>query len=255
VWLTDLRNLFARNLLSMDKDYITQIVVSSYRQSLVAFQNGTMVAGATFRLFAPHEFVELIFFWVDAALQSRGLGQQLMSHLKHHYQSLDLRHILVFGDHTALGSFERQGFSPRIDFDPRLWQDRVQAYAGSTLLYAPISDTIDYCHDAEWRFAVRQFVADKIPQLPRFRARGYPLQSLAGIKIPEVHEVPAPHVMAALFQKVRGHSISGFFAHSVSRESFPNYYEVIKRPMSLDVVEDKLPGSTMASKRSSATSS
>jgi hypothetical protein len=43
-----------------------------------------------------------------------------MNRLRHHCQCLNLRHILVFGDHTALAFFDDRGFSPRIDFDPRV---------------------------------------------------------------------------------------------------------------------------------------
>lgn len=238
LWLSQLFDIVSELLVKMGAVYIARVIFSSYSESLCAFQNGTLIAGATYRLF--DEFAELIFFCVDKGKHSHGVGRYLMNQLKNHLQALDISHILVFADETALGFFEGQGFSRTIGLDRSVWEGRISTYSNSVLLYFFVSDSIDYAHFEEWRSAVGDFLVKRWSKPIRIPLIPYPQESVLGIPVIANDPVPPVILMRAIFSKVKAWPNIRMFSHVLSREGFREYHAVIKHPMALDIIECKL---------------
>jgi histone acetyltransferase len=240
LWLSELTGIVTDNLREMNTSYVYGIIFSADSESLCIFRNGVMVGGATYKLFPSGQFAELIFFCIHQADHSRGVGTRLMNEFKNHLQSLSIFHILTYADETALGFFETQGFSRTVQLDPAVWHSHISHYAGAVLVHCVISDAIDYDHLDDWRKSLGDFLTSQ-GQIPeRLPLRHFPQDSVLGIPIgPEPH-VPLTDIIHAILFKVERSRGFRMFSHLCSKTAFPDYYEMIKHPMSLDIIQGKI---------------
>ncbi len=81
--LLDLKNVFARQLPKMPKEYIVKLVFDRNHESMVILKNKTkVIAGICFREFKSSRFAEVAFLAVTSTEQIRGFGTRLMNKLK-----------------------------------------------------------------------------------------------------------------------------------------------------------------------------
>ncbi|KAJ2539469.1 histone acetyltransferase, partial [Coemansia sp. RSA 1933] len=94
--LTELKNIFQKQLPKMPKEYIARLVYDRNHSSLAIVKaDGHVVGGITFRLFEQRQFAEIVF--------------------------------------CAVSSSE-QGFTKEINLDKRLWMGYIKDYEGGTLM-------------------------------------------------------------------------------------------------------------------------
>ncbi|KAJ2909664.1 histone acetyltransferase [Coemansia aciculifera] len=105
--LTELKNIFQKQLPKMPKEYIARLVYDRNHSSLaIVKSNGHVVGGITFRLFEQRQFAEIVFCAVSSSEQVKG-------------------------------------FTKDITLDKRLWMGYIKDYEGGTLMQNPGLTSID----------------------------------------------------------------------------------------------------------------
>ncbi|KAJ2592488.1 histone acetyltransferase, partial [Coemansia sp. RSA 1722] len=134
--LTELKNIFQKQLPKMPKEYIARLVYDRNHSSLAIVKaNGHVVGGITFRLFEQRQFAEIVFCAVSSSEQVKGYGSFLMNNLKDYIAANTLaRHFLTYADNYAIGYFQKQGFTKEVTLDKRLWMGYIKDYEGGTLM-------------------------------------------------------------------------------------------------------------------------
>lgn len=130
--LTTLKNIFARQLPKMPKDYIVRLVFDRRHYSLAIIRLGVIIGGICYRPYFPQRFAEIAFCAVNSTEQVRGFGTIMMNYLKRLVQRqsmspapsplslfsssylLDIEYFLTFADNYAIGYFQKQGFTKTI---------------------------------------------------------------------------------------------------------------------------------------------
>jgi histone acetyltransferase len=85
--LTTLKNIFARQLPKMPKDYIVRLVFDRRHYSLAIIRHGVIIGGICYRPYFPQRFAEIAFCAVNSTEQVRGFGTIMMNHLKSRVQN------------------------------------------------------------------------------------------------------------------------------------------------------------------------
>jgi uncharacterized membrane protein YgcG len=112
--LTDMKQIFHKQLPKMPKTYISRLVFDLEHKTLVCMLDGRSIGGITFRPFPAQQFVEITFCAVTTDRQVRGYGSLIMTHLKAYCQREGLLHFLTYADSFAVGYFSKQGFSAKV---------------------------------------------------------------------------------------------------------------------------------------------
>ena len=82
-YLLDLKNIFARQLPKMPKEYIVKLVFDRNHESMIILKNGVkVVGGICFREFKQQRFAEIAFLAITSTEQIKGFGTRLMNKLK-----------------------------------------------------------------------------------------------------------------------------------------------------------------------------
>ncbi|KAJ2631353.1 histone acetyltransferase [Coemansia sp. RSA 1290] len=108
--LTELKNIFQKQLPKMPKEYIARLVYDRNHSSLAIVKaNGHVVGGITFRLFEQRQFAEIVFCAVSSSEQVKGYGSFLMNNLKDYISAnTQAKHFLTYADNYAIGYFQKQ---------------------------------------------------------------------------------------------------------------------------------------------------
>ncbi|KAG6426912.1 hypothetical protein SASPL_111151 [Salvia splendens] len=118
LWLIGLKNIFARQLPNMPREYIVRLLMDRHalasepflnHKSVMVIRRNTVVGGITYRPYISQNFGEIAFCAIAADEQVKGYGTRLMNHLKQHARDVDgLTHFLTYADNNAVGYFVKQ---------------------------------------------------------------------------------------------------------------------------------------------------
>jgi len=146
--LTQLKQIISIQLPKMPKNYIMRLVFDFQHKSLVGLKNGKVIGGITFRPFEKEGFVpfiEIVFCVITKHEQRGGYGSRLMNRLKNWCQQNNNLNLLTYADDTAIGYFQRQGFSSDIEMDPKDWDiGFLKFYDSATLMHCLVDTRINY---------------------------------------------------------------------------------------------------------------
>lgn len=146
--LVNLKQIISVQLPKMPKNYITRLVFDNQHKSLVGVKNGKIIGGITFRPFKKEgctSSIEIVFCVITKDEQRGGYGSRLMNQLKHWCQQNDFLHLLTYADDTAIGYFQRQGFSCEIGMATEEWDiGYLKYYDSATLMHCKIDTVISY---------------------------------------------------------------------------------------------------------------
>jgi len=146
--LAQMKNVVSVQLPKMPKPYITRLVFDPQHKSLVAIKNEMVIGGITFRPFSKEgmpKIVEVVFCVITRPEQRGGYGSRLMNQLKAWSQKNSYPHLLTYADDTALGYFQRQGFSCTIGMETKEWDfGFLKFYDSATLMHCKVESNIDY---------------------------------------------------------------------------------------------------------------
>ncbi|KAE7997711.1 hypothetical protein FH972_002318 [Carpinus fangiana] len=166
VWLIGLKNIFARQLPNMPKEYIVRLVMDRSHKSVMVIRRNQVVGGITYRPYASQRFGEIAFCAITADEQVKGYGTRLMNHLKQHARDKDgLTHFLTYADNNAVGYFIKQGFTKEIHLEKDRWQGYIKDYDGGILMECKIDQKLPYTDLSTMIRRQRQAIDEKIKEL------------------------------------------------------------------------------------------
>ncbi|KAM0937564.1 putative histone acetyltransferase chromatin remodeler Bromodomain family [Dioscorea sansibarensis] len=278
IWLIGLKNIFARQLPNMPKEYIVRLVMDRSHKSMMVIRHSNVVGGITYRPYTSQRFGEIAFCAITADEQVKGYGTRLMNHLKQHARDVDgLTHFLTYADNNAVGYFIKQGFTKEITLEKDRWQGYIKDYDGGILMECKIDPKLPYTDLSTMIRRQRQAIDEKIRELSNChivypgidfqkKEAGIPRKSIKVDDIPGLREAgwtsdqwghsrfkatnsSAESVayrqqlntfMRGLLKMMNEHPDSWPFKEPVDPRDVPDYYDIIKDPMDLRTMSKRL---------------
>lgn len=277
--LIGLKNVFAKCLPNMPKEYICRLIFERRHKSVVIVRNKTQVIGGiTYRTFPgtpAARLGEIAFCAVAQTLQVTGYGTRLMNWTKHYAREMDgLEYFLTYADNNAVGYFSKQSFTKNVTLEKDKWFGFIKDYDGGTLMECRIHPTLPYAtfpgmlakQRAALEGEVKRYTTGHVvhPGLPHWKEGGGPLpieeipgvleagwshqagllhkgyQIAMGGQILDPTEDHLNDFMWHLLHKAQKHPDAGPFLAPVSAEDVPDYYTIIIDPMDLGTMEQRL---------------
>nr|BAP33937.1 histone acetyltransferase gcn5 [Polyandrocarpa misakiensis] len=266
IWLVELQNVFSHQLPRMPREYITRLVFDPKHRTLALVKEGRVIGGVCFRMFPTQKFTEIVFCAVTSNEQVKGYGTHLMNHLKEYHIKQGVYHFLTYADEYAIGYFKKQGFSKEIKIERSAYVGYIKEYEGATLMGCKLNPRIPYTEFSniirKQKEIIRKLIERKqqqvckvYPGLTCFKdgVRQIPIESIPGIretgwKPPKEREKKDAKdtaeslypTLKLLVQCMRSHSSAWPFLEPVKKSEVPTYYDVIKSPMDLRTINEKL---------------
>ena len=191
-----------------------------------------------------------------------------------------MTHLITFADNNAVGYFQKQGFTKDVMMEREKWVGYIKEYDGGTIMECHLSAQVSYTEFPVMIRKQRATVDAKVrelsnahvvyPGLPQFKNQAAP--GPGGVRkpvpiehIPGVLEAqwkpPGPpryrlvhpgcgdgtptyenlnRFMRALVNLVQNHIDVWPFLEAVSAEEVPDYYDVVKDPICMDVIKERV---------------
>ncbi|KAH8387060.1 hypothetical protein KR093_004460, partial [Drosophila rubida] len=262
-----LQSLFGQQLPEMPADYISRLVFDHNHKCLALVRMHQTIGGICFRLFRSQGFAEIVFCAVTIGDQLKGYGSHLMNQLKDFAVSQKIMHLITYADCNAIGYFRKQGFSDTIRLNLETYKGFIKEYNCATLMHCELHPVIVY---TQFQSVVRQQSAvlkEIIQQKQQDSQRVRPglncfkegAASIAIKDIPGINEVnwrPAlepkskcsldsdpvklKSAFVSILRAVRRHNAAWCFIDPVQASQVPDYYDIIKYPMDLTKMKDRL---------------
>jgi len=261
IWLATLKTIFAKQLPKMPKDYIVRLVFDRNHRSLCLLKNNNVVGGITFRPFKEQGFLEIAFCAIMSSEQVKGYGTHLMNHLKNHAQAIQIYHFLTYADNYAIGYFRKQGFTKTVQLPRKNFLGYIKDYDGGTIMECVVHKKINFLRVPEMIAIQRKALNDKIKEMSNSHVkhkgglnalkddRGIiniaeiPGIKESGWKPPQLSDDELTELQAELKEtmvKLMTHDSSWPFHHPVDRSQVPDYYDIIKDPIDLEIVNKRV---------------
>ncbi|XP_075096810.1 histone acetyltransferase GCN5-like isoform X3 [Nicotiana tabacum] len=274
IWLIGLKNIFARQLPNMPKEYIVRLVMDRSHKSVMVIRRNLVVGGITYRPYASQKFGEIAFCAITADEQVKGYGTRLMNHLKQHARDVDgLTHFLTYADNNAVGYFVKQGFTKEIYLEKERWQGYIKDYDGGILMECKIDPKLPYTDLSTMIRRQRQAIDEKIRELSNChivyqgidfqkKEAGIPKKAIKVEDIPGLKEAgwtPDQYghsrfktvnslsdqksltaFMRSLLKIMHDHPDSWPFKEPVDARDVPDYYDIIKDPIDLKTMSKRV---------------
>ncbi|XP_040091406.1 histone acetyltransferase KAT2B [Oryx dammah] len=274
MWLVGLQNVFSHQLPRMPKEYITRLVFDPKHKTLALIKDGRVIGGICFRMFPSQGFTEIVFCAVTSNEQVKGYGTHLMNHLKEYHIKHAILNFLTYADEYAIGYFKKQGFSKEIKIPKTKYVGYIKDYEGATLMGCELNPRIPYTEFSviikKQKEIIKKLIERKqaqirkvYPGLSCFKdgVRQIPIESIPGIretgwkpsgreKSKEARDPDQLYsTLRTILQQVKSHQSAWPFMEPVKRTEAPGYYEVIRFPMDLKTMSERLKNRYYVSKK------
>uniref|UniRef100_A0A8C5FYB5 Histone acetyltransferase n=1 Tax=Gouania willdenowi TaxID=441366 RepID=A0A8C5FYB5_GOUWI len=265
MWLVGLQNVFSHQLPRMPKEYITRLVFDPKHKTLALIKDGRVIGGICFRMFPTQGFTEIVFCAVTSNEQVKGYGTHLMNHLKEYHIKHNILYFLTYADEYAIGYFKKQGFSKDIKVPKTRYLGYIKDYEGATLMECELNPRIPYTELSHIIKRQKEIIKKLIerkqsqirkvyPGLTCFKegVRQIPVESIPGIRETgwkpsskdKGKEVKDPDVLynmlKNLLAQIKTHPDAWPFMEPVKKSEAPDYYEIIRFPIDLKTMTDRL---------------
>ncbi|KAJ2160942.1 histone acetyltransferase [Coemansia sp. RSA 552] len=206
--LTELKNIFQKQLPKMPKEYIARLVYDRNHSSLaIVKSDGHVVGGITFRLFEQRQFAEIVFCAVSSSEQVKG-------------------------------------FTKDITLDRRLWMGYIKDYEGGTLMQAVLEKIQAKTRSQIVYSGLTCFKDDPgLAEIDPFKIPGIAESGWT----PEMDEISRRHARSKLntwqitvVSDMLVHPSAWPFQKPVDPQEVPDYYTVVKEPMDLMTLESNV---------------
>ena len=263
--LTGLKCIFQKQLPKMPKDYIARLVYDKTHLSIAIVKHPLeVVGGITYRPFNGRTFAEIVFCAISSDQQVKGYGAHLMAHLKDFVKATSpIMHFLTYADNYAIGYFKKQGFTKEITLDKSIWMGYIKDYEGGTIMQCSMLPKIRYLEvprmlqkqkeavQAKIRAVSKSHILHAAPAAWKNGVVSIDPLSIEAIRAsgwsPSMDELsrqprhgPNYNQLLHLLNDMQNHTSAWPFAQPVNRDEVPDYYEVIKEPMDLSTMEERL---------------
>jgi len=169
--LMDLKDVVAKQLPNMPRDYITRLVLDLNHRSVIGVKGGKVIGGITFKCFdrpGRIKFIEIVFCAITADQQVQGYGSRLMSNMKVWAQKHGFEHMLTYADDFAIGYFQRQGFTLELELAREHWDiGFLKHYDSATLMHCQVDPKVDYLEISAHLHTQRSTFVKTIRELTR----------------------------------------------------------------------------------------
>ncbi|KAF7950128.1 hypothetical protein EAE96_007425 [Botrytis aclada] len=261
----------------LDASHKTLVMIEKSQRPINGESNGgigqtfekleTVIGGVCYRVFENRGFVEMVYVVVSENKQGGGYGAHMMNHfkdeIKYSYKETVME-ILGYADLTAIGFFRRQGFTKDIELDERKWGGVIKDYIKSELMQCTLLPRMRYVEAARMlrkqkeHLLVTMAAANKSHvqhHPPAQWARGIvgPINpySVPGIRqsgwSPAMDELarekeptPSTDSLQDFLNHLKQGSHAVHFRKPVDKNQVADYYTVIKHPMDLQTMQQKL---------------
>uniref|UniRef100_A0A8C7X827 Histone acetyltransferase n=1 Tax=Oryzias sinensis TaxID=183150 RepID=A0A8C7X827_9TELE len=263
MWLVGLQNVFSHQLPRMPKEYITRLVFDPKHKTLSLIKDGRVIGGICFRMFPSQGFTEIVFCAVTSNEQVKGYGTHLMNHLKEYHIKHEILNFLTYADEYAIGYFKKQGFSKDIKVPKSKYVGYIKDYEGATLMGCELNPSIPYTEFSviikKQKEIIKKLIERKqaqirkvYPGLSCFKdgVRQIPIESIPGIRetgwkpAGKGKELKDPDqlysTLKSILQHVKSHQNAWPFMEPVKKTEAPGYYQVIRFPMDLKTMSERL---------------
>ncbi|KAM9737450.1 histone acetyltransferase KAT2B isoform 2-T2 [Menidia menidia] len=263
MWLVGLQNVFSHQLPRMPKEYITRLVFDPKHKTLSLIKDGRVIGGICFRMFPSQGFTEIVFCAVTSNEQVKGYGTHLMNHLKEYHIKHEILNFLTYADEYAIGYFKKQGFSKDIKVPKLKYVGYIKDYEGATLMGCELNPSIPYTEFSviikKQKEIIKKLIERKqaqirkvYPGLSCFKdgVRQIPIESIPGIRetgwkpVGKGKELKDPEqlysTLKTILQHVKSHQNAWPFMEPVKKTEAPGYYQVIRFPMDLKTMSERL---------------
>lgn len=231
---------------------------------------GQPIGGICFRTFASQGFTEIVFCAVTSSLHVHGYGTHLMNHLKDYSTQRGIKHFLTYADKFAIGYFKKQGFSQTIKVPRQVYSGYIKKYEGATLMHCELHPSLVYTQFStvvrQQKEIIKELISQKqhdiqkiqtgltcfkegvrsipVESIPGLRETGWKPQARAQRTSRPLEESADPDKLASTFSivlgAVRQHSSAWPFIEPVKLADVPDYYNIIKYPMDLKTIGERL---------------
>lgn len=267
--LLELRSIFQKQLPNMPKEYVTRLLFDMKHMSMaiVEKKDNKVVGGICYRLFYEQSFAEIVFCAVNSDSQIKGYGEFMMSMLKKTVSS-DFKkiaeqkgevfstpiYLLTYADNYAIGYFKKQGFTKDITLID--WRGRIKDYEGGTLMQGKILPEIDY--KDVYRILLQR--REELQKLVKKKYPGMQTEYILSGRVKKLEDIPGlveagftkkieksleykgslKELLLYLCYELKRHNTSWPFLEPVSVNDVQDYYTVIKNPMDLQTMQQKI---------------
>uniref|UniRef100_A0A8D2L117 Histone acetyltransferase n=1 Tax=Varanus komodoensis TaxID=61221 RepID=A0A8D2L117_VARKO len=262
MWLVGLQNVFSHQLPRMPKEYITRLVFDPKHKTLALIKDGRVIGGICFRMFPTQGFTEIVFCAVTSNEQVKGYGTHLMNHLKEYHIKHSILYFLTYADEYAIGYFKKQGFSKDIKVPKSRYLGYIKDYEGATLMECELNPRIPYTELShiikKQKEIIKKLIERKqaqirkvYPGLTCFKEgiRHIPIESIPGIREWTLiffsrKELKDPDqlytTLKNLLAQIKTHPSAWPFMEPVKKSEAPDYYEIIRFPIDLKTMTERL---------------
>lgn len=186
-----------------------------------------------------------------------------MAHLKDYIRATSpVMHLLTYADDLATRFFQKHGFTTDITLERSVWKGYIKDYGGGTLMQCSMVPRVRYLEVDRMLLKQKQTVQAKIclsitnhvihqpPALwacgiapidplliPAIRATGW---SPAMDKLARMPRGPCSNKLRRFLYRVQAHKQAWPFLRPVNKDQVPDYYNIIKTPMDLSTIEERL---------------
>ncbi|XP_015930997.1 histone acetyltransferase KAT2A isoform X2 [Parasteatoda tepidariorum] len=264
IYLIGLQNLFYHLLPQIPKEYIARFVFDTKHRNLALVCKEDVIGGICFRMFPEQDFSEIVFCGVSVNKQVRGYGTHMMNHLKDYHIKHNVLHFLTYADNYAVEYFKKQGFSKTITLDKEMYSCYIKEYDGAELMECRLDPKIKYVDLSNVLKVQKEIIKFLIrkerdsdplvrPGICYFDqgVQQIPIETIPGVsgclKKERKHKKDSGLFQQILetklrrvFDQVSTHTCAWPFQTLVKKLAFPEYYDVVKKPIDLQAIKEKL---------------
>uniref|UniRef100_A0A3B4FU48 Histone acetyltransferase n=1 Tax=Pundamilia nyererei TaxID=303518 RepID=A0A3B4FU48_9CICH len=253
MWLVGLQNVFSHQLPRMPKEYITRLVFDPKHKTLALIKDGRVIGGICFRMFPTQGFTEIVFCAVTSNEQVKGYGTHLMNHLKEYHIKHNILYFLTYADEYAIGYFKKQGFSKDIKVPKSRYLGYIKDYEGATLMECELNPRIPYTELSHIIKRQKEIIKKLIerkqsqirkvyPGLTCFKegVRQIPVESIPGIRETGWKPSNKDKGLTKTLSPLQTHPDAWPFMEPVKKSEAPDYYEIIRFPIDLKTMTERL---------------
>ncbi|NXQ35910.1 KAT2A acetyltransferase, partial [Alaudala cheleensis] len=234
MWLVGLQNVFSHQLPRMPKEYITRLVFDPKHKTLALIKDGRVIGGICFRMFPTQGFTEIVFCAVTSNEQVK-VREGRWAH----------------------------GFSKDIKVPKSRYLGYIKDYEGATLMECELNPRIPYTELShiikKQKEIIKKLIERKqaqirkvYPGLTCFKegVRQIPIESVPGIRESwqgvwqEGSELKDPdqlyNMLKNLLAQIKTHPSAWPFMEPVKKSEAPDYYEIIRFPIDLKTMTERL---------------
>ncbi|NXU82273.1 KAT2A acetyltransferase, partial [Xiphorhynchus elegans] len=247
------RNVFSHQLPRMPKEYITRLVFDPKHKTLALIKDGRVIGGICFRMFPTQGFTEIVFCAVTSNEQvkvraGRGEGGHTRGSPPAHHEQDGLA-----------------GFSKDIKVPKSRYLGYIKDYEGATLMECELNPRIPYTELShiikKQKEIIKKLIERKqaqirkvYPGLTCFKegVRQIPIESVPGIRETgwkplgkeKGKELKDPdqlyNTLKNLLAQIKTHPSAWPFMEPVKKSEAPDYYEIIRFPIDLKTMTERL---------------